>query len=40
MKKIKIFAAFGNDVNDDAVRFDDFLCALNALCRDIINTVI
>jgi hypothetical protein len=34
-KRIKIFAAFGNDVNDDVVRFGDFLCTLNAQCRDI-----
>jgi len=35
MEKIKIFAAFGKDVEEDITRFGDFLCALNAQCKGI-----
>jgi len=31
-KRIKIFAAFDKDVEEDIVRFGDFLCGLNAQC--------
>jgi tetratricopeptide (TPR) repeat protein len=34
-KQIKIFAAFDQDVEEDIVRFGDFLCGLNAQCTGI-----
>ena len=34
-KRVKIFATFGKDAEENAVRFGDFLCTLNAQCKDI-----
>jgi len=34
-KNIKIFAAFDKDVEEDVVRFGDFLCGLNAHCSGV-----
>ena|GEM_PF-3557825 len=34
-KQIKIFVAFDNNVEEDIVRFGDFLCGLNAQCANI-----
>ncbi|MDR2596749.1 MAG: tetratricopeptide repeat protein [Treponema sp.] len=34
-KRIKIFAAFDKDVEEDVVRFGDFLCGLNAQCTGV-----
>ena len=34
-KRIKIFAAFDKDVEEDVAHFGDFLCTLNVQCRDI-----
>jgi virulence-associated protein VapD len=34
-KRIKIFTAFDKDVEEDVVRFGDFLCELNAQCTGI-----
>ena len=34
-KNIKIFAAFDKDVEEDVVRFSDFLCGLNAHCSGV-----
>jgi len=34
MKRIKIFAAFDKDAEEDVVRFGDFLCGLNAQCTN------
>jgi len=34
-KRIKVFAAFDKDVEEDMVRFGDFLCGLNAQCTGI-----
>jgi tetratricopeptide (TPR) repeat protein len=34
-KRIKIFTAYDKDVEEDVVRFGDFLCGLNAQCPNI-----
>ena len=34
-KRIKIFAAFDKNVEEDVVRFGDFLCGLNTQSTDI-----
>ena len=34
-KRIKIFVAFDKDVEEDVVRFGDFLCGLNAKCSGV-----
>jgi len=34
-KRIKIFAAFDKEVEEDVVRFGDFLCGLNAQCTGV-----
>jgi len=34
-KRIKIFAAFDKDTEEDVVRFGDFLCGLNAHCSSV-----
>jgi len=39
-KRIKIFAAFDKEVEEDVVRFGDFLCGLNAQCTGVELSVI